>query len=418
MRRILCAALLAACGGQDLGEKALRNASDDLIVNWAASGNETDPNAALGAQFGSSVATNGNWIAVARQPASAGDIAHVEVWQRSGTGWAHNMSWSVATWSSHAPGHRAVVAMSPGRLLIGEPCISNTPGCVGYFEIFELFHGNLWALRAGDSCDNPASWDCGTAIAVSDTDWAITSGGVVSWYKYEDTSFNFPLQASFTEPASIYLDSGFGSSIAMTNHGVAVAAPNGSPFPIHKGVSQRSPGYVYVFGPGATDVTRLTGVGTQGATGGPGFGGSISTSQDGLTLAVGAGTEVDRFMTAYVFHENAATNTWGKPTVIAHPSGATGSDIRVAIDGGLLGVTTGNGSTGTASFFSFSGGLLGGAQLNASFALDYPRAPVDLRGGRAIVGQPDFLGSAGYIATYAGTQPVIAVNPPVGALNP
>jgi hypothetical protein len=409
MRRILCAALLAACGGQDLGEKALRNAGNDLIVNWAASGNETDPNAAFGAQFGSSVATNGNWIAVARQAATAADVPRVEVWLRSGTGWAHNF-----TWSGRA-GHRAVVAMSPGWLIIGEPCVSSA-NCGGNWYGFTL-SGTAVAPWVTAGCI-PGSWDCGSALAVSNTDVAVTSGGVVSWYKFQVGNQLLPLQGAFTEPSTVYLDSGFGSSIALTNHGVAVAAPNGAPLALHKGVSQRSPGYVYVFGPAQTDVVRLTGVGTQGATGGPGFGGSLSTSQDGLTLAVGAGTEVGRFMTAYVFHENTATNTWSRSNVIAPPSGATGSDIRVAIDGGLLGVTTGNGSTGTARFFSFSGGVLGGAQQDASFALDLPRAPIDLRSGRAIVGQPDFLGGAGYIATYAGTQPVIAVNPPPGALNP
>ncbi|HEX4385900.1 MAG TPA: hypothetical protein VH083_23245, partial [Myxococcales bacterium] len=235
-----------------------------------------------------------------------------------------------------------------------------------------------------------------------------------SWFHFDFVSFL--LLDSFTEPASLYKGSGFGTSIALTAHGVAVGAPNGTRI-VGKLISERSPGYVYVFGPNHTDVTRLTGVGTEGATGGPGFGGSVATSQDGLTLAVGAGTEVGRSMTAYVLHQNTTTSAWTQSNVIGPPSGATGSDIRVAIDGGLLGVTTGNGSTGTARFFSFSGPL--GAQQNASFALDYPRAPIDLRSGRAIVGQPDFLGSAGYIATYAGTQPVILANPPpVGALNP
>ncbi|HEX4385056.1 MAG TPA: hypothetical protein VH083_18990, partial [Myxococcales bacterium] len=161
MKTAICALslVLAACGGQEPGEKAVRSASNDLVVNWAASGNETDPNAAFGAQFGSAVAANGNWIAVARQPATATDIGRVEVWQRSGTGWAHKF-----TWPGHV-GHKEVVAMSPNWMFIGEPCIA-TSGCSGSVFGLVLFNGTTWTEEIQSININPP--DFGSALAMND----------------------------------------------------------------------------------------------------------------------------------------------------------------------------------------------------------------------------------------------------------
>jgi hypothetical protein len=202
-------------------------------------------------------------------------------------------------------------------------------------------------------------------------------------------------------------------------NGIAISAPSGSRLTrvIERGAKQvgpvfeiiRSPGYVYVFSEGT--VSKLTGVGTEGPAGSPAFGASLSVSADGGSLAVGAAYEVGRQLTAYVFRLGSS-GTWSLSNAIAPPSGASGSAISVAIDGDLAVTTNAPGSTtqGTLRFYQFGAPVLG-PMLNATFTLDGSLAPVDLRAGRAIVGQPAFFGDVGYIATYAPSSPVVSRNP-------
>jgi hypothetical protein len=411
MRRCVIAAALFAgivgCGQEPAGanQKDHPAPGNQLFGNWTSSGTETDPSAAFNAQFGSVVATNGNWIAVTRLPSDDGNPARTEAWVRTSAGWSHAFSRITAT------DHRAVVAMSPNWLLIGEPCVSSNIGCHGRFFAFFLENGNWFELIRVDVPSNP--WDFGSALAIrenpNDTEFldalvAVGAVGSVQVFDIQTTSF-FPIE-TLTEPSTPYLGSGFGSAVAITSAGIAVSAPGGSRF-IFSGkrlMATRSPGFVYVFGP---TTTRLTGVGSEGASGGPGFGASLSASVDGKTLAVGAAVEVGRSLTAYVFRLGTS-GAFGLTNTIGPPAGATGTDISVAIDG-FLGVTTnaaGSATAGTLRIFSFGPAVLG-PSLAASFSLDGSVAPIDLRAGQAVVGQPAFLGAAGYVATYAESALVV-----------
>jgi hypothetical protein len=389
-RCAIAAVLLALGCGQDparSGEKIIPPVSPELITSWARTGAEFDPTPEFGAQFGQTVATNGNWIAATRL-GIGGDFARTEAWLNTSAGWVHKFSWNTP------PDRHPVVTLTTDWLYIGEPCISSANGCAG--RVFALIlDGDTWIADDQLNGLTPA-WDFGSAIAANQLGaaavLAIAGGGVVQTYD----------APTLVEPATPYTGTGFGSALAVTRAGVAVGAPNG----VHPGFIQkdrpRSPGFVYVFGPGKV-VTKLTGVGTEVAATGPGFGASVSASPDGNSLAVGAGTELGRQLTAYVFR--LGTNgAWTTSNVIAPPSGASGGSIAVAIDGSLAIATNAPGSTtlGTLRFFDLS--ALTGATLDNTFPLDVSVAPVSLQAGRAIVGEAA-VGNVGEVETFAVVAP-------------
>ncbi|HVV48019.1 MAG TPA: hypothetical protein VHO06_00005, partial [Polyangia bacterium] len=213
---------------------------------------------------------------------------------------------------------------------------------------------------------------------------------------------------ALTPPASSYLSTGFGSAVAVTRNAIAVSAPGG--FRIVPGRLRgplqivRSPGYVYLFG---STLTTLTGVGTEGPSGSRAFGASLSASLDGTALAVGAGHEVGRDLTTYVYRLGS-TGAWSLTNTILAPSGAAGTDISVGIDDYLAIATDAPGGTSAATLrFYELGGFLG-PTLDATISLtDGATAPVGLRAGHAVVGQPDFFGDVGYLGTYAATRAVV-----------
>jgi hypothetical protein len=398
-RCAIAAVLLALGCGQDpapSGEKFIPPVSPELITNWAATGPEFDPTPEFGAQFGQTVATNGNWIAATRLGVG-GDYARTEAWLHTSSGWVHKFTWNTP------PDRHPVVTLTTDWLYIGEPCLSSANGCAGTVFAF-ILSGDAWFADDQLNGLTPA-WDFGSAIAANQLGaaavLAISGGGVVQTY---DAQTLAPA-ATLVEPATPYTGTGFGSALAVTSAGVAVGAPNG----VRPGFIQknrpRSPGFVYVFGPGKV-VTKLTGVGTEVAATGPGFGASVSASPDGSSLAVGAGTELGRQLTAYVFR--LGTNgAWTTSNVIAPPSGASGGSIAVAIDGSLAIAIDAPGSTtlGTLRFFEVS--PLTGATLDNTFPLDVSVATVSLQAGRAIVGEPA-VGNVGEVMTFAVVAPARA----------
>jgi hypothetical protein len=414
MTKSMCAVaavLLMGCGlGPDeAGGKAHPSPGLGAIVNWSATGTETDPNVAFNAQFGRTVATNGTSIAVTRLATSSSDLGRTETWLRTSTGWAHNFTWTTT------PDRHPVAVLSPNWLIIGEPCVSSTTGCHGRVFTF-IWTGTTWfELVQSITTDN--AWDYGSALAIredggsqAEAALAVTGGGGVNVYSLQ-TNF-FLLIETLTEPTTPYLITGFGSAVAITSAGIAVSAPGGSRrLVLQKGqlASTRSPGFVYVFG--ANGVTKLTGVGTEGAPAGLGFGASLSASVDGKSIAVGAPTEVGRSLTAYVFRLGT-TGAWSLSNAIGPPAGASGTAISVAIDGFLAVTTNAPSSTtaGTLRLFQLAAPPFG-TTLDATFALGDSLAPVDLRAGRVIVGDPDFFGDVGSIATYAESAPVISASP-------
>jgi hypothetical protein len=386
---------IAGCGqgpGEAGGEELA--SAREALLKWASSGTETDASPAFGAQFGRTVSTSGNRIAVTRQAISAADPATTQIWLHGASGWTREFSWPTPV------GRAPVAVISPNWFFVGEPCVSSTSGCTGRIYGF-LFIGNAWhEWLQIDMPSNP--WDFGKAVAWTEGNGflAVSGGSVVNIYNLSPQAF-LPID-TLSEPATPYGGTGFGSSVAMISNGYAVGAPTGTRR-IGKNLIH-SPGFVYLFGAG---VTTLTGVGTEGIISGPAFGASLSASVDGKALAVGAPAEVGRQLSAYVFRVGA-TGAWSLSNVIAPPSGATGTAISVAIDGSLAVTTDAPGSTtqGTLRLFELPAHPFG-PTLDATFTLDGSWAPVDLRAGRAVVGQPNFLGDVGYLATYAGSNLVL-----------
>jgi|HubBroStandDraft_6_1064221.scaffolds.fasta_scaffold17061_2 hypothetical protein len=401
---VLAAAAIGCGVGPETGGGApgdVETVRSALGVSWPSTGTETDVSPAFGAFFGSTVSTNGTSIAATRLPVSGSGLGTTQVWQHTTTGWLPTFSWP-----TQGADHHPVAVLGPSWLWIGEPCNQDTAGCAGRLYGF-WFNGTSW-FELVQVVSSSNAWDFGSALAWDENTQilAVAGGGSVSVYTATPSFFGF--EYALSQPSSPYLGSGFGSAVAVTKNAIAVSAPGGERLVISRprGPIQiiRSPGYVYLFG---SSVTTLTGVGAEGPSGSPSFGASLSASLDGTSLAVGAGHEVGRDLTTYVYRLGS-TGTWSLSNTILAPSGATGTDISVGIDNYLAITTDAPGSTTAATLqFYQLGGFLG-PTLDATISLtDGVTAPVSLRAGRAIVGQPDFFGDVGYIGTYAASSAVI-----------
>jgi hypothetical protein len=392
--------LVTACGQEPAKDRP--EPGKDLIAQWSSTGTETDPAPVVGGHFGQTVSTSGDWMVVTQEP-TAGSLGRTEAWLHTSTGWAHEFIWTTP------PDRHPVAVVTPPLLIIAEPCNVPSSTCqTGRFFGFSPV-GTTWRLAFNAGL---TTWpfDFGGVFALDAKGTLAVAGGgqVTMFYVAPESGF---VDETLTEPATPYVATSFGRTVAVLGDTIAVGAPGGTR-QVGK-ATIRSPGFVYLFNRKTGTVTTLTGVGVEGSTApGYGFGDSLSASLDGKTLAVGAPVEVGRSLTTYIFRQ-AANGTWTRTNVIGPPSGASGTDISVAVDGSLGITTNAPGSTtqGLLRLFDLSSPILG-AQLDASFALDGSFAPIDLRAGRVVVGQPFYLNAIGYVATYAQSAPVNSPPPP------
>ncbi len=357
---------------------------------WSQQARLTDPDAAHGDFFGSSVAISGS-TAVVGAPRKDSLTGAAYVFERTGTAWSQQARLTDPD-AAQGDFFGSSVAISGSTAVVGAPRKDSLTGAAYVFERT----GTAWSQQ-GKLTDPHAAADdfFGSSVAISGSAAVIGAPGNNSRagaaYVFERTGTEWSQQAKLS-PSHPAAGEEVGSSVAISGSTAVIGAPD----------KNSRAGDAYAFERSGTAWSQH---GTPTTSGAAALGWSVAIS--GSTAVIGAPDKDSRAGDAYVF-ERAGTE-WSQQAKLtaSHPAAGEGFGDSVAITGSTALIGAPREGAGAAYVFERAGTEW---SRQAKLTASHPTVgeefghSVAISGSTALIGAPGNGAGAAYVFERTGTE--------------